>query len=105
MRHRPALCALQAAPHSAEVETLHDSGPPRPTAAETARTVLDIVAHGTLATLDADGKPLGTYASYVLDSKASSSLGSGCVARLCRRGCEAQLGDGCLRLNGAALSQ
>jgi len=43
--------------------------PPRPSFAETARTVLDIVAHGTLATLDADGQPLGTYASYVLDGK------------------------------------
>ena len=43
--------------------------PPQPSPAETARTVLDIVAHGTLATIDADGNPLGTYASYVLDGK------------------------------------
>ena len=33
--------------------------------------MLDIVAHGTLATIDDDGNPLGTYASYVLDTKAS----------------------------------
>ena len=32
--------------------------------------MLDIVAHGTLATIDDDGNPLGTYASYVLDTKA-----------------------------------
>ena len=63
---------LQAAPHSAEVESVQTGDPPRPSAAETARTVLDIVAHGTLATIDDDGNPLGTYASYVLDTKASS---------------------------------
>lgn len=65
---------LQAAPHSADVESVQTGDPPRPSAAETARTVLDIVAHGTLATIDDDGNPLGTYASYVLDTKASSWL-------------------------------
>jgi Pyridoxamine 5'-phosphate oxidase len=39
----------------------------RPTAAETARTIVDLAAHGTLSTIGEDGIPLGTYASYVLD--------------------------------------
>lgn len=39
----------------------------RPTAAETARTIVDLVAHGTICTIGDDGIPLGTYASYVLD--------------------------------------
>jgi hypothetical protein len=65
---------LQAAPHGADVESVHTGDPPRPSAAETARTVLDIVAHGTLATIDDDGNPLGTYASYVLDTKACLCL-------------------------------
>ena len=36
------------------------------TCAETARTIVDIVSHGTLATLNEDGTPLGTFISYVL---------------------------------------
>lgn len=66
---------LQAAPDSADVETVDaaDAGsPPRPSFAETARTVLDIASHGTLATLDAESRPLGTYTSYVLDGKVSN---------------------------------
>lgn len=45
-----------------------------PTAAETARTVVDLVAHGTLCTVGEDGIPLGTYVSYVLDSEGQPIL-------------------------------
>ena len=45
-----------------------------PTSAETARTIVDIVAHGALSTVGADGVPLGTYASYVLDSEGQPVL-------------------------------
>lgn len=39
----------------------------RPTAAETARTIVDLVTYGTVSTVGEDGVPLGTYVSYVLD--------------------------------------
>lgn len=39
-----------------------------PSSAETARTIVDLVAHGTLCTTGVDDVPLGTYATYVLDS-------------------------------------
>ena len=45
-----------------------------PSAAETARTIVDLVAHGTLCTLAEDGVPLGTYASYVLDEAGQPIL-------------------------------
>ena len=45
-----------------------------PTPAETARTVVDLVAHGTLCTIGDDGIPLGTYVSYVLDSEGQPIL-------------------------------
>jgi len=45
-----------------------------PSAAETARTVVDLVAHGTLCTVGEDGIPLGTYVSYVLDSEGQPIL-------------------------------
>lgn len=47
---------------------------PHPTAAETARTIVDLVAHGTLCTLGEDGIPLGTYVSYVLDQEGQPIL-------------------------------
>ena len=43
------------------------SASPKPSPAETARTIVDLVAHGTLCTMTEEGAPLGTYASYVLD--------------------------------------
>ncbi|KAK9835391.1 hypothetical protein WJX81_006878 [Elliptochloris bilobata] len=46
----------------------------KPSSAETARTVVDIVSHGTLSTLSEDGSPLGTYASYVLDERGQPIL-------------------------------
>jgi hypothetical protein len=45
-----------------------------PSAAETARTVVDLVAHGTLCTVGDDGIPLGTYVSYVLDAEGQPIL-------------------------------
>jgi hypothetical protein len=41
----------------------------KPSSAETARTIVSIMSHGTLSTLSEDGAPLGTYASYVLDER------------------------------------
>jgi hypothetical protein len=38
----------------------------KPASAETARTVVDLVAHGTISTIGEDGVPLGTFAAYVL---------------------------------------
>lgn len=38
-----------------------------PSSAETARTIVDLAAHGTLSTMTEDGLPLGTYVTYVLD--------------------------------------
>lgn len=45
-----------------------------PTDAETARTIVDLVAHGTLCTISEDGIPLGTYVSYVLDDAGQPIL-------------------------------
>ena len=73
---RRASPVCHAEPGAAAVEEVSANGgaPQQPSSAETARTVLDIVAHGTLATIDSDGKPLGTYASYVLDGKGQPVL-------------------------------
>jgi len=54
-RHRRAPAAPQAAPWAEGVEP--------PTSAETARTIVDITAHGTLCTSGSDGVPLGEYFS------------------------------------------
>lgn len=45
-----------------------------PSAAETARTIVDLVAHGTLCTMTEDCMPLGTYVSYVLDEAGQPIL-------------------------------
>ena len=37
--------------------------------AQTAKTIVSTVNHGTLSTLTPDGVPLGTYVAYVLDPK------------------------------------
>ena len=44
------------------------------TCAEVARTIVDLMTHGTLATVGEDNIPLGTYASYVLDSQGQPIL-------------------------------
>lgn len=40
-----------------------------PSIAETAKTIVSTVNHGTLSTLSEDGTPLGTFVEYVLDKK------------------------------------
>ena len=52
-RRRRSPDALQATPWSEGVEP--------PTSAETARTIVDITAHGTLCTSGSDGVPLGKF--------------------------------------------
>lgn len=46
----------------------------KPSPAETARTIVDLVAHGTLCTSGDEGIPLGTYVSYVLDGEGQPIL-------------------------------
>lgn len=41
---------------------------------DTARTIVDIMSHGTLATLNEDGTPLATYSSYVLEQNGQPLL-------------------------------
>jgi putative heme iron utilization protein len=50
------------------------SSSPKPSSAETARTIVDLVAHGTLCTAGDEGIPLGTYVSYVLDGEGQPIL-------------------------------
>ena len=45
-----------------------------PCNAEVARTIVDLMTHGTLSTAGEDQIPLGTYASYVLDSQGQPIL-------------------------------
>lgn len=45
-----------------------------PSAAETARTVVNLVGFGTLATKQGDNAPLGTFVSYVLDKEGHPVL-------------------------------
>jgi len=40
-----------------------------PSMAETAKTIVSTVNHGTLSTLSEDGTPLGTYVAYILDKQ------------------------------------
>ena len=46
----------------------------KPSSADTAKTIVDIVAHGTLCTIGEDGVPLGTYSNYVLDERGMPVL-------------------------------
>ena len=57
---------------AAEASTSGPSG--IPSSSETARSILELVSHGTLSTLGADGVPLGTYASFVLDAQGQPIL-------------------------------
>ena len=68
-RRQPFSCAAVA-----EAAAPAAQSPAKPSSAETARTVVDIVSHGTLCTLSEDGAPLGTYASYVLDERGQPIL-------------------------------
>lgn len=67
-------CPAAATNGSAPVATNGASDDKRPSAAETARTIVDLAAHGTLCTVSEGGIPLGTYASYVLDSEGQPIL-------------------------------
>eukprot|EP00210_Caulerpa_lentillifera_P005139 g4911.t1 len=67
--HRYSVIASSAADSSSSF------GPPaRPSNAETAKTIVSTVNHGTLSTLSDDGTPLGTYVAFVLDDKGSPVL-------------------------------
>lgn len=65
------VCAAPA-PQRSDISTRQVNN--RPKSAETARTVVDIVAHGTLCTVGEDGLPLGTYCNYVLDDQGMPVL-------------------------------
>ena len=63
---------VQAAPQRSDISTRQAAH--KPTSAETAKTIVDIVAHGTLCTVGEDGVPLGTYTSYILDGRGMPVL-------------------------------
>ena len=58
---------VSAAPQRSDISTRRTQH--KPTSAETAKTVVDIVAHGTLCTVGEDGVPMGTYSNYILDDR------------------------------------
>lgn len=65
--------ATSAAPaQRSDISTRQESH--KPSSAETAKTIVDIVAHGTLCTVGEDGVPLGTYSNYVLDDRGMPVL-------------------------------
>lgn len=66
--------ACAAAIEGASTSNGASSAAPKPNPAETARTIVDLVAHGTLCTITEDGAPLGTYVSYVLDQDGQPIL-------------------------------
>ena len=64
--------ASSAPPQRSDISTrqvLH-----KPSSADTAKTIVDIVAHGTLCTIGEDGIPLGTYSNYILDDRGMPVL-------------------------------
>lgn len=64
---------MSAAPaQRSDISTRQESH--KPSSAETAKTIVDIVAHGTLCTVGEDGVPLGTYSNYVLDDRGMPVL-------------------------------
>ena len=58
---------VSAAPERSDISTRQVAH--KPSSAETAKTIVDIVAHGTLCTIGEDGIPLGTYTNYILDDR------------------------------------
>ena len=65
--------AVSAAPaQRSDISTRQESH--KPSSADTAKTIVDIVAHGTLCTVGEDGVPLGTYSNYVLDDRGMPVL-------------------------------
>lgn len=71
-RERASLQCVQAAPQRSDISTRQAVHKPK--SAETARTIVDIVAHGTLCTAGEDSLPLGTYCNYVLDEQGMPVL-------------------------------
>ena len=71
-RKRAAKQSVCAAPQRSDISTRQVDS--KPQSAETARTIVDIVAHGTLSTLSEEGLPLGTYCNYVLDDQGMPIL-------------------------------
>ena len=63
---------VPAAPQRSDISTRQVFN--KPTSAETAKTIVDIVAHGTLCTVGTDGMPLGTYSNYILDDRGMPVL-------------------------------
>lgn len=64
------MCA--APPQRSDISTRQESH--KPSSADTAKTIVDIVAHGTLCTMGQDGVPLGTYSNYILDDRGMPVL-------------------------------
>ena len=64
---------ISAAPaQRSDISTRQESH--KPSSADTAKTIVDIVAHGTLCTVGEDGVPLGTYSNYILDDRGMPVL-------------------------------
>ena len=76
-RKRGAEHIATAAPQRSDISTRQAAH--KPSSAETAKTIVDIVAHGTLATVGEDGVPLGTYVSYILDGRGMPVLRITCA--------------------------
>lgn len=66
-QERAVSLGICAASQRSDISTRQAINKPR--SADTARTIVDIVAHGTLCTVTEDGLPLGTYCNYVLDDQ------------------------------------
>lgn len=64
------MCAAPA--QRSDISTRQESH--KPSSADTAKTIVDIVAHGTLCTVGQDGVPLGTYSNYILDDRGMPVL-------------------------------
>ena len=63
---------LAAPAQRSDISTRQESH--KPSSADTAKTIVDIVAHGTLCTVGEDGVPLGTYSNYILDDRGMPVL-------------------------------
>lgn len=70
--------ASSAPPQRSDISTRQVSH--KPSSADTAKTIVDIVAHGTLCTVGEDGVPLGTYSNYILDDRGMPVLRLRCDA-------------------------
>lgn len=64
--HQKKISRVEATAEKAGKST-EEASVASPSICETARTVMDLVNHGTLSTVCGDGGPLGTYVTFVLD--------------------------------------